>query len=323
MKYIASTIVRASDIGLNDNLFGGTLLRWLDEYGALFTYKYLHHTFVTYKMEKTYFLKPAKQGDCIDFYVTNIKFSPISVNFDLVAKNNGVNPAIEIINTNMTFVAIDIINEKKQYINPFLFEQDEFELYMKQKAFSKISNDENIFHNQNHIEDMLTQLNMYKTSIPVIEYKRLFAAICYHDICHNYLCDEDKDDSYKVFERDWKKFISKEDLNGVYEYITATEYDITPAEIGDNKYSHLIHDLNMISFIDYETMKNSDIRLKSEFSRLSPKEFYETRLKYFKYLLKENVFISSKYKKYNTIAAENINQYISEIKPLLAEIKEN
>jgi hypothetical protein len=35
------------------------------------------------------------------------------------------------------------------------------------------------------------------------------------------------------------------------------------------------------------------------------------------------VFISSKYKKYNTIAAENINRYISEIKPLLAEIKEN
>lgn len=61
MKYIASTIVRQSDLGLNDNLFGGTLLRWLDEYGALFTYKYLNHTFVTYKMEKTYFLKSAKQ----------------------------------------------------------------------------------------------------------------------------------------------------------------------------------------------------------------------------------------------------------------------
>ena len=61
MKYIASTIVRASDIGLNDNLFGGTLLRWLDEYGALFTYKYLHHTFVTYKMDKTYFKNPAKE----------------------------------------------------------------------------------------------------------------------------------------------------------------------------------------------------------------------------------------------------------------------
>jgi hypothetical protein len=164
---------------------------------------------------------------------------------------------------------------------------------------------------------------MYKTSIPSIEYKRLFAAICYHDICHDYLCDEDKDDSFNIFEKDWKKFISEEDLNEVHKYITATEYDITPDEIGDNKYSHLIHDLNMISFIDYETMKNSDIRLKSEFSKLSPQEFYETRLKYFNYLLKENVFISSKYKKYNSIAAENIKQYISEIKPLLAEIKEN
>ena len=66
LKYIASTIVRANDIALNGNLFGGTLLRWLDEYGALFTYKYLHHTFVTYRMGDTYFLKSAKLGNLID-----------------------------------------------------------------------------------------------------------------------------------------------------------------------------------------------------------------------------------------------------------------
>lgn len=57
MKYIASTIVKASDIGLNNYLFGGILLGWLDSYGALFTYKYLHHTFVTYKMEKNIFFQ--------------------------------------------------------------------------------------------------------------------------------------------------------------------------------------------------------------------------------------------------------------------------
>ena len=117
MKYIASTIVRASDIGLNNNLFGGTLLKWLDEYGALFTYKYLNHKFVTYKMEKTYFLKSAKEGDCIDFYVTNLKFDRMSVNFDLVARINSYKPAKEIINTNMTFVAIDVEKEKPLRLN--------------------------------------------------------------------------------------------------------------------------------------------------------------------------------------------------------------
>lgn len=104
MKYITSTIVRNVDIALNGNLFGGTLLRWLDEYGALFVYKYLHHTFVTYKMGDTYFLKSAKLGELIDFYMDNLKFNKLSVSFDLVAKTNATSK--EIINTNMTFVAI-------------------------------------------------------------------------------------------------------------------------------------------------------------------------------------------------------------------------
>jgi acyl-CoA hydrolase len=61
MKVIANRVVIATDIGLNNNLFGATLLGWLDKYGALFTYRYLHHTFVTYKMDKTYFKNPAKE----------------------------------------------------------------------------------------------------------------------------------------------------------------------------------------------------------------------------------------------------------------------
>ena len=132
MKYITSTIVRNVDIALNGNLFGGTLLRWLDEYGALFVYKYLHHTFVTYKMGDTYFLKSAKLGELIDFYMDNLKFNKLSVSFDLVAKTNATSK--EIINTNMTFVAIDINTEKAIQLNPFLFEKSEFKSFVQQKV---------------------------------------------------------------------------------------------------------------------------------------------------------------------------------------------
>ena len=132
MKYITSTIVRNVDISLNGNLFGGTLLRWLDEYGALFVYKYLHHTFVTYKMGDTYFLKSAKLGELIDFYMDNLKFNKLSVSFDLVAKTNATSK--EIINTNMTFVAIDINTEKAIQLNPFLFEKSEFKSFVQQKV---------------------------------------------------------------------------------------------------------------------------------------------------------------------------------------------
>jgi predicted metal-dependent HD superfamily phosphohydrolase len=193
---------------------------------------------------------------------------------------------------------------------------------MKQKAFSKISDDENIFHNQAHMEDMLTQLNMYKTSIPSIEYKRLFAAICYHDICHDVLCDNNKTECCNTFKRDWNKVLNQEEMDSIFSYIMATDYDINQEEIKDIKYADLIHDLNMISFIDYEVMKNSDIKLKAEYSDIQPNSFYETRINYFKKLIETNVFISSKYKRYNSIALENIKLYIQEMEELLKEFKD-
>jgi hypothetical protein len=161
---------------------------------------------------------------------------------------------------------------------------------------------------------------MYKASIPSTEYKRLFAAICYHDIYHTALEENNKEECFNIFKRDWNKAISEDDLNSVYPYITATRFDINTDDIQGIKHADLIHDLNKIEFIDYETMKNSDIRLKSEYTELTPKAFYELRLKYFKQLLKTGVFISSKYKKYNNIASENIKQYITEIKTLLSDL---
>lgn len=132
MKYVTSTIVRANDIALNNNLFGGTLMRWCDEYGGLFVYKYLHHTFVTYKMGATYFLKPGKLGDLIDFYVDNLKFNKISVTFDLIAQVNN-DAKKRLLNTSVTFVAIDINTEKAVHLNPFLFEKHEFEAFVNQR----------------------------------------------------------------------------------------------------------------------------------------------------------------------------------------------
>ena len=106
------------------------------------------------KWRRHIFLSQLSSGDCIDFYVTNLKFNSLSVNFNLVAKINNCNPPKEIINTNMTFVAIDINSEKPTKLNPFLFEQDMFEKCIKQKMLEHMPEDLNIFHNQKHIEDM-------------------------------------------------------------------------------------------------------------------------------------------------------------------------
>jgi acyl-CoA hydrolase len=132
MKYITSTIVRTPDLALNGNLFGVTLLKWCDEYGGLFCYKYLHHIFVTYKMGDTYFLKSAKLGELIDFYVDEIKYNKISVEFKIIAKLNETGK--EILRTAMTFVSIDIDSGKAVILNPFKFEKSEFEKFIHQKV---------------------------------------------------------------------------------------------------------------------------------------------------------------------------------------------
>lgn len=322
MKYIASTIVRASDIALNNNLFGGTLLRWLDEYGALFAYKYLHHTFVTYKMQKTYFLKSAKQGQCIDFYVTNIKFNKISVNFDLVAKINNCNPAKQIINTNMTFVAIDIEKQKPKLLNPMLFQQDQFEKYIRQRMLTFTTKDQNVFHNVNHINQMLTQLGMYKTLIlSSNNYKKLFFAICYHDAIRNIGASDNEQKSVNMFIKDWSKVLGAEDIEHISKLIMCTKTNANYSEIKKVPYGDLIHDLDMISFIDYETMKNNDVKIRTEYSMFSPIDFYQHKINYFNWLFKNGVFISKQYEKYNNIAKQNIKRYSQQIQQLLKQLK--
>lgn len=132
MFRISSTIVRPSDIALNNNLFGGTLLRWLDEYGALYVYRWLNHKFVTSWIGDTYFVKPAKTGDIIDFYRGDLKFFRSYVQIQLVALVKSDNNR-EIINTTMKFVPIDPDTGKIVRMNPFLFEREEFEAFVRSK----------------------------------------------------------------------------------------------------------------------------------------------------------------------------------------------
>lgn len=137
MKKISSTIVRTPDIALNDNLFGGTLLRWLDEYGALYVYENLNHTFITSWMAETTFTKTAHVGDLIRFFADDLEFHRAYVKFRLIGVVRGDpasnEPSREIINTTMKFVPIDKTTGKIVRMNPMLFEREEFEIYVKQK----------------------------------------------------------------------------------------------------------------------------------------------------------------------------------------------
>ena len=69
MKLISTNICKTSDIGVNDNLFGGTMLSWLDEAGGIMASCACRSiNVITLKMEEVLFKKPVKVKDQVRIY---------------------------------------------------------------------------------------------------------------------------------------------------------------------------------------------------------------------------------------------------------------
>ena len=218
----------------------------------------------------------------------------------------------------MTFVAIDKESEKPQRLNPMKFELEEFEDFVNQNCKKFISADENIFHNVKHIKKMISQLKMYKSELSDIDYKRLYIAICYHDSVCVPANNDNKEKSIEIFKKDFCRIFSEEEQNKIIQLIKCTK---TCSEIPKVKHGELIHDLNLLFYMDYEKLRNTDIKIRTEHSQLTPLEYYEYRLKYFKELTKSNIYISEYYEKFNSIAIKNIKKYMKEIKELIKTMK--
>lgn len=69
MELISTKICKTSDIGVNDNLFGGTLLSWMDEAGGAFAAtKCCTPNMITLKIDEVLFKKPVKVKQHIKIY---------------------------------------------------------------------------------------------------------------------------------------------------------------------------------------------------------------------------------------------------------------
>jgi acyl-CoA thioesterase YciA len=111
MELISSKMCMSKDIGMNENLFGGNMLMWMDEIAAI----YAHRTtgeprMVTLRFGETIFKRPVKKGDVVDFYCGNHKIGNTSINFDIVGKIG----KDDVFTTSCTFVAIDENGNKKE-----------------------------------------------------------------------------------------------------------------------------------------------------------------------------------------------------------------
>lgn len=100
---ITTHLVKAFDLGVNGNLYGGRLLDWLDEAGALYVHDRFHACFVTWKIGETIFHKPVKQNAIVKIYVKDVEVRRSSVGFSLTAKVHDQ----EVLTTSMVFVCVD------------------------------------------------------------------------------------------------------------------------------------------------------------------------------------------------------------------------
>ncbi len=110
MEIIATKICKASDIGIYNNLFGGTMLSWLDEAGGtMASAKCCTPSMITLKIDEVVFKKPVKVNEHIRLYGKIDRIGTTSISLYLEARRFDFEEHEEnmVCSTRMTFVRID------------------------------------------------------------------------------------------------------------------------------------------------------------------------------------------------------------------------
>ncbi len=100
----------AKDIGIHGNLFGGTLMSWIDEAAAAYVTEYCFTpNMVTVHVGEMSFLKPLKAGQHVKIYgeITNLGKSSITLKIEARKYNVYSGNETAVCTTTMTFVRID------------------------------------------------------------------------------------------------------------------------------------------------------------------------------------------------------------------------
>ena len=110
MEHITTFLVKASDIGLSNNMFGGVILSLIDESAVAYAMQICDTPrMVTVKIDELVFKKAVKVGNLLKVYANVIEFGNTSVSIYIdVRKHNVYNGKQETVtHTNIKFVRID------------------------------------------------------------------------------------------------------------------------------------------------------------------------------------------------------------------------
>ena len=121
MEVITQHLCKTSDVGLHGNIFGGTILGWLDAAGFLLASRICHTPhLMTLKFEEVIFAKPIQQGDVISIYGSVKKMGDTSITIYLEVRKWGFFPEKEeemMTSTTVVFVKIDPKTRRSTSIN--------------------------------------------------------------------------------------------------------------------------------------------------------------------------------------------------------------
>jgi acyl-CoA hydrolase len=109
------TIVRTEHLNHYGYLFGGTLLRWVDEFAWIFaSLDFPGCTLVTVGMDKVNFKERIESGSILRFCILPVQLgtSSISYSVDVYADAPGAKEEKLVFSTNITFVRIDAEGQK-------------------------------------------------------------------------------------------------------------------------------------------------------------------------------------------------------------------
>ncbi len=88
MKYYSRRLIKPSDLNANNTLFGGILLKWIDEEAGIYAMTKLNSTTVVTKfISEIDFVSTAKQADVIEIGIEFIKFGRSSLTFSCEVRN--------------------------------------------------------------------------------------------------------------------------------------------------------------------------------------------------------------------------------------------
>ena len=110
MELISTHPIKKSDLGFHGNLFGGTLLKFIDSAAAGYSMQLCDTPrMVTVSIDKCFFEKPAREGQLLKIYGYPSAIGTTSVTLYMEARAHNVYTGNQIIvlRTNIKFVMID------------------------------------------------------------------------------------------------------------------------------------------------------------------------------------------------------------------------